>query len=156
MQSGLRSPGSDRGDLSSEPLSSSLALSNTSSYPVGGVMIEITFVDNKIKRFSKATKYNIVDGWYVLIDDDAKEIRPSPSEQGPRYCRSQRGRVRPVASGPGVAVQLPAKPVEMVSCRTGALIGRPLVRRAIKGVAEICFIWCEHRRLRAAGHRLAM
>jgi len=37
-------------------------------------MIEITFVDNKIKRFSKATKYNIVDGWYVLIDDDAKEI----------------------------------------------------------------------------------
>jgi hypothetical protein len=36
-------------------------------------MIEITFMDNKTKVFSTATKYDIVDGWYVLMDDDGKE-----------------------------------------------------------------------------------
>jgi hypothetical protein len=36
-------------------------------------MIEITYVDNKMKVFSTATKYDIVDDWYVLMDDDGKE-----------------------------------------------------------------------------------
>jgi hypothetical protein len=36
-------------------------------------MIEITFVDNKMKVFSTATKYDIIDDWYVLMDDDGKE-----------------------------------------------------------------------------------
>jgi hypothetical protein len=36
-------------------------------------MIEITFMDNKMKVFSTVTKYDIVDGWYVLMDDDGKE-----------------------------------------------------------------------------------
>jgi hypothetical protein len=36
-------------------------------------MIEITFVDNKMKEFSTATKYNIVEDWYVLTDDDGQE-----------------------------------------------------------------------------------
>jgi len=36
-------------------------------------MIEITFMDNKMKVFSRATKYDIVDGWYVLMDDDGHE-----------------------------------------------------------------------------------
>ena len=36
-------------------------------------MIEITFVDNKRKEFSTATKYDIVDGWYILVDDDGTE-----------------------------------------------------------------------------------
>jgi hypothetical protein len=37
------------------------------------MMIEITFVDNKMKVFSTATKYDIVDGWYILMDDDGRE-----------------------------------------------------------------------------------
>jgi hypothetical protein len=36
-------------------------------------MIEITFVDNKRKEFSTATKYDIVDDWYVLMDDAGQE-----------------------------------------------------------------------------------
>jgi hypothetical protein len=36
-------------------------------------MIEITFVDNKRKEFSTATKYDIVDNWYVLMDGDGQE-----------------------------------------------------------------------------------
>jgi hypothetical protein len=36
-------------------------------------MIEITYVDNKMKVFSTATKYDLVDGWYVLMDDDSNE-----------------------------------------------------------------------------------
>ena len=81
----------------------------------GRVMIEITFVDNKRKEFSTATKYDIIDDWYVLMDDDGQE-----------RGRAQASKVRDIEqvdedeSGPPPLIPIPegqlhAKPVARLS-----------------------------------------